>query len=158
MFTKPRTSCFRRRPTTKRPAPPRRRPPRRRCARLAADARKFDALARTRSACPSAANGGRFGQLTRGDLVAEIETFVFALEEGQICPLPVMTRYGAHVLRVDRRAAGQELPFELVSDRIVRQLSTQSWQRAVSQYLRILAGRASIEGIEIGGAATPLVQ
>jgi hypothetical protein len=60
------------------------------------------------------------------------------------------------VLRLDRRAAGQELPFESVSDRIVRQLSTQSWQRAVSQYLRILAGRASIEGIGLNGVATPL--
>ncbi len=75
---------------------------------LAGDARKFDALARTRSACPSAANGGRLGQLTRGDLVPEIETFVFALEERQISPVPVMTRYGAHVLRLDRRAAGQD--------------------------------------------------
>ena len=125
---------------------------------LAVDARKFAELARTRSACSSAANGGRLGQLTRGDLVAEIETFVFALEEGQICPVPIMTRYGAHVLRLDRRAVGQELPFEAVSDRIVRQLSTQSWQRAVSQYLHILAGRYRIEGIEMSGVATPLVQ
>ena len=125
---------------------------------LAANPGKFDALARARSACPSGANGGRLGQQTRGDLVAEMETFVFALEEGQICPVPVMTRYGAHVLRLDRRAEGQELPFDSVSDRIVRQLSTQSWQRAVSQYLRILAGRARIEGIDLGGASTPLVQ
>jgi peptidyl-prolyl cis-trans isomerase C len=125
---------------------------------LAADARKFNELARTRSACSSAANGGRLGQLTRGDLVAEIETFVFALEEGQISPVPIMTRYGAHVLRLDRRAAGQELPFESVSDRISRQLSTQSWQRAVSQYLHILAGRSHIEGIDVDGATTPLVQ
>ena len=125
---------------------------------LAVDISKFADLARTRSACSSAANGGRLGQQTRGDLVAEIETFIFALEEGQICPVPVMTRYGAHVLRLDRRAAGQDLPFESVSERIARQLSAQSWQRAVSQYLHILAGRSRIEGIDIDGAATPLVQ
>jgi peptidyl-prolyl cis-trans isomerase C len=125
---------------------------------LEREPRRFDELARARSACPSATNGGRLGQLTRGDLVPELETFIFGLDEGQICPVPVMTRYGAHVLRLDRRAAGQELPFEVVSDRIARQLSTQSWQRAVSQFLRILAGRAHIEGIDIAGAATPLVQ
>lgn len=119
---------------------------------------RFNELARARSACPSAANGGRLGQLTRGDLVPEIETFIFALDEGQICPVPVMTRYGAHVLRLVRRAAGQELPFEAVSDRVARQLSAQSWQRAGSQYLRILAGRSRIGGIDIGGVATPLVQ
>ncbi len=125
---------------------------------LAADVRKFDTLARARSACSSAANGGRLGQLTRGDLVPEIETFVFALEEGQSCPVPVMSRYGAHVLRLDRHARGEDLPFEVVADRIARQISTQSWQRAVSQYLRLLAGRALIEGVDLGGADTPLVQ
>ena len=125
---------------------------------LAEDPRLFNDLARTRSAGPSAANGGRLGQLARGDLVPEIETFIFALEEGQICPVPVMTRYGSHVLRLDRRAAGQELPFEVVSDRIARQLSAQSWQRAVSQYLHLLVGRSRIEGIDLDGATTPLVQ
>ena len=126
--------------------------------KLAADARQFDALARSHSACPSAENGGRLGQLTRGDLVPEMETFVFALEEGQICPVPAMTRYGAHVLRLDRRAVGRELPFETIKDRIARQLTAQSWQRAVSQYLRLLAGRSRIEGIDIDHATSSLVQ
>jgi peptidyl-prolyl cis-trans isomerase C len=113
---------------------------------------------RARSACPSATNGGRLGQLTRGDLVPEIETFIFALDEGQICPVPVMTRYGAHVLRLDRRAAATEPSFEAVAETVARHLATRSWQRAMSQYLRLLAGRSRIEGIDLGGAATPLVQ
>ena len=119
---------------------------------------RFAELARARSACSSAANGGRLGQLTRGDLVAEIETFVFALDEGQICPVPIMTRYGAHVLRLDRRASGQDLPYEAVADRIARRLAAQSWQRAVAQYLRLLAGRARIEGPPIDAVTSPLVQ
>jgi peptidyl-prolyl cis-trans isomerase C len=125
---------------------------------LACEPRRFDELARTRSACPSAANGGRLGQLTRGDLVPEIETFIFALDERQICPVPVITRYGAHVLRLDRRAAATDPPFEAVAETVARHLVTHSWQRAVSQYLRLLAGRAHIEGIDLGGVATPLVQ
>jgi peptidyl-prolyl cis-trans isomerase C len=37
-------------------------------------------------------------------------------------------------------------------------MATQTWQRAVSQYLRVLAGRAHIEGLALDGATTPLVQ
>jgi hypothetical protein len=32
-----------------------------------------------------------------------------------------------------------------------------SWRRATSQYLRVLAGRARIEGVAIDAATTPLV-
>jgi peptidyl-prolyl cis-trans isomerase C len=120
--------------------------------------RRFADLAREHSACPSAANGGRLGQQSRGDLVPEIETFIMALDEGQICPVPVSSRYGMHVLRLDRKILGADLPYEAVADAVALHLATQSWQRAVSQYLRVLAGRACIEGLALDGAATPLVQ
>ena len=119
---------------------------------------RFAALARERSACPSGASGGLLGQQSRGDLVPEIETFIVALEEGQICPVPVETRYGFHVLRLDRFRRGEVLPFETAAPMIEQQLRGQSWQRAVSQYLRILAGRAEISGIALESAQSPLVQ
>jgi len=119
---------------------------------------RFAELARERSACPSKANGGLLGQQSRGDLVPEIETFIMSLDEGQICPVAIASRYGFHVLRLDRRAAGIDLPYEAVAEDVARHLRTQSWQRAVSQYLRLLAGRADIEGFELDAAATPLVQ
>jgi peptidyl-prolyl cis-trans isomerase C len=118
----------------------------------------FAALAQQHSACPSGANGGLLGQQSRGDLVPEFETFIVALEEGQICPVPVQTRYGFHVLRLDRFRRGEVLPFETAKPLIEQQLRSQSWQRAVSQYLRILAGRAEISGIVIERASSPLVQ
>jgi peptidyl-prolyl cis-trans isomerase C len=127
-------------------------------ALLQAEPERFAALARERSACPSGASGGLLGQQRRGDLVPEIETFVMALEEGEICPVPIATRYGYHLLRLDRLARGATLPFETAAPRIARELAARSWQRAVSQYLRILAGQAHIEGLALGGAATPLVQ
>ncbi len=119
---------------------------------------RFAALARERSACPSREAGGLLGQQSRGDLVPELETFVFNLESGQICPVPVATRYGYHVLRVDRVALGQDLPFETVAGQIERHLATHAWQRAVSQYLRVLAGRAKIDGVAMEAASGPLVQ
>jgi peptidyl-prolyl cis-trans isomerase C len=127
-------------------------------ALLQKDPTRFAALARERSACPSAASGGLLGQQSRGDLVSEIETFVMAMEEGQICPLPISTRYGYHILRLDRLIRGAKLPFETAAPLVAQHLSSRSWQRAVSQYLRVLAGRAQIEGLAIDAAATPLVQ
>lgn len=127
-------------------------------ALLQQDPGRFAALARERSACPSAAAEGRLGQLSRGDLVPEIETFIVALQEGLICPVPIATRYGYHILRVDRFVAGTILPFEAAMALVERHLASQSWQRGVSQYLRVLAGRARIDGLVIDAAMTPLVQ
>jgi len=118
----------------------------------------FGQFARERSACPSASEGGNLGQLTRGQTVPEFETFLFALEDGQLCPVPVKTRYGVHVLRLDRKIAGRLLPFETVKDQIAAYLADASWRRAAYQYVRILAGRAEIAGVEIEKAEGTLVQ
>lgn len=119
---------------------------------------RFAALARERSACLSAAEGGHLGQLSRGDLVPEIETFISALQEGQIYPVPIATRYGYHILRLNRFVAGTTLPFDTAMPLVERRLASQSWQRGVSQYLRILAGKAQIEGLVVDAAITPFVQ
>ena len=118
----------------------------------------FDMLARRHSACPSKANGGRLGQVARGQTVPEFETFLFNLEEGQLCPVPVKTRYGVHVLRLDRRSAGRPLPFEAVADRIAGYLRDTAWRRGVAQYIQLLAGRADIQGTELAGSESSLVQ
>jgi peptidyl-prolyl cis-trans isomerase C len=110
------------------------------------------------SACPSAAQGGNLGQITPGQTVPEFETFLYNLEEGQICPVPVKTRFGYHVLRLDRRIEGRQLPFEAVRDKIAEYLREHVWRRAISQYLQLLVGEAEIRGIELNGASSPLVQ
>ena len=120
--------------------------------------RRFGQLAAEFSACSSSQNEGRLGQVARGDTVPEFETFLENLEEGQLCPVPVRSRYGVHVLRLDRRIAGRVLPFEAVREDIANDLQATSWRRAVAQYIRVLAGRAEIEGIDLGAAETPLVQ
>ena len=125
---------------------------------LQQDPRAFAGLAAEYSACSSAQSEGRLGQVARGDTVAEFETFLMNLEEGQLCPVPVRSRYGVHVLRLDRRIDGRQLPFAMVQQRIADYLQAASWQRALAQYIRVLAGQAEIAGIDLGGTETPLVQ
>ena len=140
---------------------PRRKPgsrPRAVLAEVLATPQRFADRARELSACPSATHGGNLGQVSRGQTVPEFETFLFNLEPGQICPVPVKTRFGYHVLRLDRRIEGRQLPFEAVSEQIAAYLREHVWRRAVSQYLQLLVGQAEIRGIALNGASTPLVQ
>ena len=127
-------------------------------ALLQSEPARFADLARSESACPSASNGGNLGQVSRGQTVPEFETFLANLEPGQLCPVPVRTRYGIHVLRLDRRIEGRALPFELVRERIAAYLEQSVWPRAVSQFSRILVGRSETSGIDLAGSDGRLVQ
>ncbi len=125
---------------------------------LAADPSRFAELAQAHSDCPSREQGGSLGQLTAGSTVPEFETMLGQLVEGQLCPVPVPTRFGFHVIRLDRMIAGKQLPFEVVRDRIAVYLEASSWSRAVSQYVGLLVGRAEIVGVQMRGGDGPLVQ
>lgn len=119
---------------------------------------RFGAVAEAESDCPSAKSGGNLGQVARGDTVPEFETFLLSLEEGQLCPVPVKTRFGVHVLRLDRRIEGRTIPFEAAQQKIAGYLEESAWRRAVAQYIAILGGRAHIEGIDFAATTSPLVQ
>lgn len=125
---------------------------------LAATPSAFAALAAAHSACPSGRTGGSLGQIGPGQTVPEFEIALAAIPEGTIFPAPVETRYGLHVVAVDRRIPGRELPFELVRDRIAGWLDEKVRRTAIRQYIGLLAGRARIEGIELAASASPLVQ
>lgn len=119
---------------------------------------RFDSLARSLSDCPSATEGGRLGQVVRGDTTPEFETFLVAMQPGQICPTPVRTPYGVHVLRLDRKIEGVALPFEAVRSRIAAYLEERTLRRAVAQYIALVAGQAQIAGFDLPAATSPLVQ
>lgn len=127
-------------------------------AQLQAAPQRFAELARALSACPSASSGGNLGQVSTGQVTPEFEAALERLAEGEITPVPVATPYGLHVIRLDRRIEGQVVPFEAAHGRIREWLEERVWRRAVAQYVRILAGRAVIEGCELDGAPSPLVQ
>ena len=119
---------------------------------------QFAELARTYSNCTSAEVGGNLGQLTKGQTVPEFERVIFSLEQGQIAPRLVESRFGLHIVRVERRVEGHTLPFEIIREQLARHLTEQVRARALKQYLKILVGQANIQGIELGGAQSPLVQ
>jgi len=119
---------------------------------------RFADIAKAESRCSSAGEGGRLGQIASGETTPEIDSFLQVLDVGQLCPVPVETDYGFHVLRVDRRIEGRSIPFADAAPVIERELGAHAWRRAVSQYVELLAGQADVQGIEIKKATSPLVQ
>jgi len=125
---------------------------------LQAEPERFAEIARKRSACPSGQQGGNLGQVGPGQMVKPFEEALFALPENALCPQPVKTRFGVHVIRSGRRAEGRQLPFEAVQEAISGYLEEASYRRAVAQYIAILAGQAGVSGVAIAGAEGAMVQ
>ena len=115
---------------------------------------RFEILAREYSACPSKETGGNLGQISRGQTTPEFEQQVFAMEEG-LADKPLESRYGVHVVQVDRKIDGKPLPFEQVHDQVSAYLAEVRQRMAINRYLHQLIDEAEIEGIELG---EPLIQ
>lgn len=108
---------------------------------------RFGEFAMRHSACPSREQGGELGWLERGDTVPEFDRQLFMLREG-LAGLTVETRYGHHVVVIDRITRGSPLTWEEASPRIAAYLETQVTQNAVHQYLGILAERYEVIGLD----------
>lgn len=113
---------------------------------------RFTDLAAAHSVCPSAKQGGNLGQVTADQVTPEFAQAVCALAPGEITHAPVATRYGFHVIRLDRRIEGREIPFEFVQERVSEYLKESVERLAVAQYVAMLASQAEIDGISLAGA------
>jgi peptidyl-prolyl cis-trans isomerase C len=121
-------------------------------ATLQDDPNSFATLAKAYSKCPSAEQGGNLGQITNGQTTPEFERALLALAPGEISAAPVATRYGFHIIRLERRIDGRVLPYEAVAERIADYLRESVQRRANAQYVARLASAARIEGIELASA------
>ncbi|SDG41336.1 peptidyl-prolyl cis-trans isomerase C [Pseudomonas benzenivorans] len=126
-------------------------------AQLREDGGRFAELALRHSGCPSKVQGGALGQISKGQTVPEFERQLFKLPAG-LASQPIESRYGWHLVSVDQRLDGRELPYEVVAGSIRAQLQQGVWQKAVAQYLHTLIGAADIVGIQLQGAESPLLQ
>ena len=80
----------------------------------------FPDAAKEFSTGPSAAKGGDLGYFKRGDMVKPFADAAFAMKAGDVSPLPVKTRFGYHVIKVEDRRAVAPLTFEKMKPKILR--------------------------------------
>lgn len=106
----------------------------------------FEEIAQSESDCTSRSSGGHLGQLSVGQTVPEFEKVMVGLEEGELSDEPVQTRFGIHVVRMEKRESGRLLPFETVREQIREQLAEMNWREAVHRYIKHLSDQAVIIG------------
>lgn len=129
------------------------------------DGKSTDAFARAAhelSNCPSGslagAQGGDLGWLTSNDCAPEFARELFGHAEVGVLPRLVHSRFGLHVVEVLQREPGVVQPFESVRGAVAVSLRQKTYVTALRQYLRLLAGQASVEGVELEAADIPLLQ
>ena len=118
----------------------------------------FGSSARELSNCPSGEQGGELGWLATADCAPEFARELFGHAEVGVLPRLVHSRFGLHVVEVLEREPGVAQAFASVRGAVAMSLRQQAWVTALRQYLRLLAGEATVEGVELDAAATPLLQ
>jgi peptidyl-prolyl cis-trans isomerase C len=70
----------------------------------------------------------------------------------------VHSRFGLHVVEVLAREPGLDPAFEAVKSAVAQGLRQQAFATALRQYLQLLAGAATLTGVDLEAAESPLVQ
>jgi peptidyl-prolyl cis-trans isomerase C len=82
----------------------------------------FTKMAKEHSKDPgSKEDGGDLGYFAQGQMVPEFETAAFKLKKGDIS-MPVQTKFGWHLIKIEDRRARGAPPFEQVKERILASL------------------------------------
>lgn len=104
----------------------------------------FAKVAREVSEDFTAANGGSLGNVTKGQLLPELEEKVFSLKTGEVSDI-LESPLGYHIFKVEGRKAALDVPFEKARRRIEVILRTQKEEEGLREYVRSLRERATIE-------------
>ena len=91
-------------------------------AKINAGEISFEDAAAQYSSCPSKANGGNLGDFGRGQMVAEFDTAVFEMAEGEITAAPVKTQFGYHLIKLNAKKAPEAMPYDEIADEIKQAL------------------------------------
>lgn len=110
---------------------------------------RFAELAQAYSACPSKAVGGSLGQLSAGGTTPEFDKALWAMTPGETSVEPVASRFGHHIIRLDRKIEGRQVPFEHVRDRIADYLIDRTRRTAIAQFVARVAARADVRGVDL---------
>ena len=119
---------------------------------------RFAAAAAATSNCPSGADGGALGWLTADDCAPEFGREIFGKPEVGVLPRLVHSRFGLHVVEVMAREPGLDPAFDAVKSAVAQGMRQQAFATALRQYLQLLAGKATVTGVDLEAAQSPLVQ
>lgn len=117
-------------------------------AQLKKDPMLFPALAKQYSACPSKKTAGSLGQISKGQTVPEFERQLMLLPQG-LANKPIESRYGLHVVNINRKIDGKPLEYSMVADKVRGYLVHRASHLAIQAYIQGLVEQADIEGVKM---------
>jgi peptidyl-prolyl cis-trans isomerase SurA len=119
-----------------------------RATEVAAAARKpgtaFDTLASTMSESGTREKGGDLGQVSKGDLVPELDTAVFNAAAGAIIG-PIETKSAWHIIKVEQRLPSEVPGFDTIKDKLRQEASEETFQRDYKAYIETLRKDAFVQ-------------
>ncbi len=89
----------------------------------------FEDAAAEHSTCPSGKQGGSLGDFASGQMVPEFENACAVMEVGTISD-PVQTQFGFHLIRLNKREEGGEMPYDEIKDNLMDALREEKQQAA----------------------------
>ncbi len=104
----------------------------------------FEALAKSNSGGPTAAQGGDLGMYKRGALAKVLEDQTFNLKAGE-WTAPIRTRQGYVILKVTDHVAAGVAPLKDVEQQVQEGMYTEAMQPALRAYLTKLREDAAID-------------
>jgi peptidyl-prolyl cis-trans isomerase SurA len=110
-------------------------------ARSGAD---FALLAKTASEVPTKDKGGDLGEVSRGELLPELDKAVFNATSGQVIG-PIEAKTAWHILKVEQRLPSEVPAFETLKEKLRKDVSDEAWQRDYKAYIERLRKDAFIQ-------------
>jgi len=104
----------------------------------------FATVAKRSSEDPHRDDGGVMGWSAPGELLPELDAALFSLPVGELS-MPIQTRLGFHLLRVDERRAASSLSLMEAHRTVYEQLYQQKFQQVFTRWLGGLTQKAYIE-------------
>ena len=104
----------------------------------------FSELAKEYSEDVSASSGGEVGWLTKGHLVPEFESAAFGLKPGELSDV-VESRYGFHIIKVEKVRLGKAEPLDNVKAKIKQTLSLEARHKKYTDWIKDLKKDSMIQ-------------
>jgi peptidyl-prolyl cis-trans isomerase C len=102
--------------------------------KLGSRTNRFPQFARQYSECPTAVDGGKLGEVTRGQLYPELDEILFNMAENEISPV-VESEMGFHLLYCEQVKAAKRIPFNKVKARISQILQERNRRNCQKAWL-----------------------
>jgi peptidyl-prolyl cis-trans isomerase C len=106
-------------------------------AKLAGRVNRFDEFAKRYSECPTAMEGGKLGEVSRGQLYESLDTALFNMQEGEISGI-IESEMGFHILYCEKIKPGKRIPLSKASTKIRQILQERQRRNCQKSWLNSL--------------------